>query len=54
MTSHARHFARMCRERLVSQGMTEEQAAEACEEQQTAAQESERTDRTASDQVKPS
>jgi hypothetical protein len=48
MTTHARQFARLCRERLVAQGMTEEEAAEACEEEQTAAQAPE------PDQVKPS
>ena len=30
MTAHARNFARLCRERLVAQGMTEEEAAAAC------------------------
>lgn len=48
MTAHARTFARLCRERLVAQGMTEEEAAEACEEEQAAAREPE------PDQVKPS
>jgi hypothetical protein len=38
MTTHARQFARLCRERLVAQGMTEEEAEEACEEEQAATQ----------------
>jgi hypothetical protein len=40
MTTHARSFARLCRERLIAQGMTEQQAAEACEEEQAAAEQS--------------
>jgi hypothetical protein len=50
MTAHARNFARLCRERLIEQGMTEEQAAEACEEEQAAAERSTAEE----DQVKPS
>jgi hypothetical protein len=46
MTAHARTFARLCRERLVAQGMTEEEAAEACAEEQVPEPEPE--------QVKPS
>jgi hypothetical protein len=50
MTAHARNFARLCRERLMAQGMTEEQAAEACEEERAAAEQA-----TAEpEQVKPS
>lgn len=51
MTAHARSFARLCRERLVAQGMTEQEAAEACEEQQTPAAQEQGQDQ---EQVKPS
>jgi hypothetical protein len=33
VTLRARHFARLCRERMVAQGMTEEEAEEACAEE---------------------
>jgi len=33
MTAHARTFARLCRERLVAQGLSEEEAAAACAEE---------------------